>query len=441
MKKIYTLFMVLAIAFTANAQLVLNENFNSYTNGNLGTQNNWAQPSSGTDVQVASATPLTYTGYGSGSKYITVSSNNGTDPYKVFPNAATIPTNGSRYIYMSFVVRVTSAQDFNGGPDYSIALYNTTNSTVPCRFYIAEHNGASNAIEFGIAVGSSNPSYTTGNFAYNTTYLIVIRYDVVSGVNNDDVYMWVNPSLVTEPSTSTATGATGANQQNTGEVTYGTSLNALKISQSDASDSPDAAYDAFLISNSATSSVAWSLLTAASATLPVNLTSLNVSLDGLNNTKLVWNVASEQGIQSYIVEKSTDGKTFASIGSVAATNQKSYSFTDVQPASDYTYYRLKWEEADGSFKYSYIVSLKSKAGAGITLSPNPVKSNLMIQHPKVTGDAHIQLFNTNGQLIKEFRLSASAVISNVDMSGLANGMYHVVYKSGSAMFSKMVLKQ
>jgi hypothetical protein len=38
MKKIYTFFMVSAIALTANAQLVFNESFTGYTNGNLGTQ-------------------------------------------------------------------------------------------------------------------------------------------------------------------------------------------------------------------------------------------------------------------------------------------------------------------------------------------------------------------------------------------------------------------
>jgi hypothetical protein len=126
---------------------------------------------------------------------------------------------------------------------------------------------------------------------------------------------------------------------------------------------------------------------------------------------------------------------------VAAANQKTYNFTDAQPASDYIYYRLKIVEMDGTYKLSYIVSLKSKLSLNITLSPNPVRNVLMIQHPKVATDGHIQIVSADGRLIKDLRLPANAVISNVDMSGFASGLYHVVFKSGTDVFSKTVLKQ
>ena len=96
---------------------------------------------------------------------------------------------------------------------------------------------------------------------------------------------------------------------------------------------------------------------------------------------------------------------------------------------------------DGSYKLSYIISLKSKLSLSITTSPNPVKNALMIQHPKVTTDGHIQIVSANGQMLKDIRLAANAVISNVDMSGFASGLYHIVFKSGSDVFSKTVLKQ
>ncbi len=81
---------------------------------------------------------------------------------------------------MSFLVRATCASQFNGQPQFSISLANSTNGTFPAQFYIGEENGSSTAIEFGIAVGSSNPSYTNLDLAYGTTYLVVIRYDVVA---------------------------------------------------------------------------------------------------------------------------------------------------------------------------------------------------------------------------------------------------------------------
>jgi hypothetical protein len=129
------------------------------------------------------------------------------------------------------------------------------------------------------------------------------------------------------------------------------------------------------------------------------------------------------------------------IGTVKAANLKTYSFTDAQTASQNSYYRLKMVEIDGTAKYSYIISLKSKLSMNISLSPHPVKSMLMIQHPKSESTGHIQIVSATGQLVKVIRLSANAVISNVDMSGFTSGLYHVVFKNGSAVITKTVLKQ
>jgi hypothetical protein len=98
-------------------------------------------------------------------------------------------------------------------------------------------------------------------------------------------------------------------------------------------------------------------------------------------------------------------------------------------------------DMDGAFKYSYVVSIKSKLNMNISLSPNPVNNNLMVQHPKFTSEAHIQVVNVNGQLIKNVRVAANAVISYVDMSGFTSGIYHIVFKSGSDKFTKTVIKQ
>jgi hypothetical protein len=433
MKKIYSFVIVTIIALTANAQLVINENFTNYTNGDLGTQGGWV-PGTGTpDVQVNNANQLYYAGYPSGTKYVSVTNADGKDPIKNF--SATIPTNTNRFIFMSFVVRVSAATITSTNDPYSISLQNTANSFFLARFYIAK-NTTNTALQFGISVGSEAPAYTNDIYQLNTTYLIVIRYDVVSGNNNDNVYMWVNPSLASEP----ASGSANAFHTNSsGEGNYGNTLNALRITQSGTS-SPVADFDAFRVSHGPTSLDAWNNLSPAGASLPVVLTSFNAAAEGLN-TKLVWNTEEELNIASYVVEKSADGRTYNTIGSVKATNQKTYSFVDGQPGSDNSYYRLKMVDIDGSFKYSYIVSIKSRLNMNISLSPNPVKNLLMIQHPKVVSDGHIQIINANGQLLKDVRLSANAVISNVDMSGFTSGFYHVVFRNGADVFSKTVIKQ
>ena len=55
-----------------SSQLLINENFESYTNGNLNGQNGWTATGNSDRVQVANSSPLTYPGYASGSKYVNV---------------------------------------------------------------------------------------------------------------------------------------------------------------------------------------------------------------------------------------------------------------------------------------------------------------------------------------------------------------------------------
>jgi len=440
MKKLCSLILASAVAISTNAQLVFLENFSGFTNGNLGTQGSWVQAGSGTDVQIATTSPLIYTGYTSGTQFASVSPVNGTDPHKLF--TASINTSGDLTVYMSFVVRVAAAPASDGSPEYSVSLINTGDPDRPLRFYIATEPGNANEVRFGILTGNSTNvnniawTPTTASYATNTTFLIVIRYDNVSaGGNNDDAYLWVNPVLTTEP----ATGTANATLLDANEANYGNLLNAIELSQS-STNSPDADYDGFRIAYGTTSAIAWTNLDPVGAPLPVQLISFNAGEEELS-TKLVWNVAEESGITDYIIEKSTDGINFTAIGSVKATNLKTYSYTDAQAASANSYYRLKMMEIDGTYKYSYIISVKSKLLTEISLSPNPVKSMLMIQHPKAEAVAHIQILNATGQMVKDIRLSANTVISTVDLSGFTNGLYHVVFKNGSTVLIKTVLKQ
>ncbi|MBO9201242.1 MULTISPECIES: T9SS type A sorting domain-containing protein [Niastella] len=442
MKKIYSLIMVSVIAITTNAQLIFNEAF-PYPNPNLGTQGSWVQNGSGQDVQITSTNPLIYPNYLSGAEYATVGAVSGTDPHKLL-NQAISTQNADLTIYMSFVVRVTSMPAAsNGTPAYSIALENTADPDRPLRFYIASEPGNSNEVQFGLLTGNLTMASrivwtpTTASFTTGTTYLIVIRYDISSAPgNDDDAYLWVNPSLTSEPAIASA------NMQilDVVEANYGNLINAIELNQNSSTTSPVAAFDAIRIAYGPNSAIAWFNLDPAASSLPVVLTSFNATEDGLS-TKLIWNTTQESDIANYVIEKSTDGRTFNAIGTVKGTNQKAYSFVDAQSNADNSYYRLKMVDLDGSFKYSYIVSFRSKMNMNISLSPNPVKNNLMVQHPKVTTEGHIQIISFNGQVVKDLKLAANAVISNIDMSGFSNGLYHVEFRNGSDMFSKTVIKQ
>lgn len=250
MKKCLLFSVSLGLYCYSLAQLKLTENFASMTAGNLGTQNSWVQNGSGTDVQVTvlanNTGALVYPGYTSGQNYISVAKTNGIDPHKVFN--VSVPTAAASTFYTSFVVRVPNAANVatTANADYSVTLRNTSNTAYLSRFYIGKD--ASNNIEFGTSADAGTPGWSNGNYAVNITYLIVMRYDVLPGNNNDNVWIWVNPSLSSAPSTASAQ----ASQLNA-EVNYGTIVNALMIHQRGTTNSPVAQFDAFRVSNGATS--------------------------------------------------------------------------------------------------------------------------------------------------------------------------------------------
>ena len=437
MRKIYALLAVMVFAYTSKAQLVFNENFTGYTNGNISTggapapQGGWSTSGSGTDVQVASATPLTYSGYTSGTQYVTISGSSDRSVFKNF--SATVSNSGTRYIFTSFVVRVSSSVS----PASSSIRLLDAGSNILYSFYA--QNDGSNHVEFGLNVGgSSNSVFTTNNYAFNTTYFIVIRYDIVNGNNNDNVRLWVNPSTgSTEPANASPTISILSSNDEAG---YGNVARMQLRQVSGTTGTPVAAFDAFRVATGTTTALAWQNLSPQGAPLPVKLDNFDAAKDG-SGVKLVWNTSDELGVSNYQIERSQNGFDFTSIGTVTADKRKMYSFTDIQPAADNNFYRLKMVDLDGNFKLSHVVSIKSKASVNIILSPNPVKDKLLVQHPKATTACSIQVVNADGRVISETQIPVNAVQTAIDLSGQRSGLYHIVFKTATGLYSNTIIKQ
>lgn len=202
-------------ALASTAQLKLTEQFDNTiftASGNLGTTNSWVQNGTGTDVQVIYRTnntnALTYTGYSSGRTSVSLgrytSGGSGTDPYKNFNSG--VATNSNGVLFMTFVLKVSAAR--NTG-DYCIS-YRTSSGNSLGRFFIRSNGGGFNV---GLETDGTSTTYGSTVYSYNTTYLIAIRYDIINGNNNDDMSLWVNPSLTSEPTTGAQVSIT-----NTGDA-------------------------------------------------------------------------------------------------------------------------------------------------------------------------------------------------------------------------------
>ncbi len=95
-----------------------------------------------------------------------------------------------------------------------------------------------------------------------------------------------------------------------------------------------------------------------SSVLPVKLVSF-IAAKSNSQAALTWVTTGEINSDSYIIERSADGRSFKNIGQVLSNNreeQSTYNFTDTRPLDGINYYRLKMLDKDGAFTYSKVVT-------------------------------------------------------------------------------------
>jgi len=165
--------------------------------------------------------------------------------------------------------------------------------------------------------------------------------------------------------------------------------------------------------------------------IPVNLLSFEARANG-KNILLNFATATETNNKGFVIERSTNGTNFRSIGWVngqGTTNLETrYTFTDnyVQPDVTY-YYRLRQTDFDRNEKLSEIRNAKIKgSGVLVTVSPNPATDQVKLFIAGTNGSANVQLINAAGQVVKKWgNISSLNGVVTLDVSALASGMYSI----------------
>jgi len=163
------------------------EDFN-YTTSSLLTNNCWTAHSSGGTAPIAvSSNSISYPGYlSSGVGNEVTMAATGEDVNRTF----TAQTSGT--LFASFLVNVTSAS-LSG--DYFFHLGQTVIGTTIYRGRVFVKRDASNNLAFGVAQSTTTVNYTAFSYALNTTYLVVLKFEIVNGTSNDISAIYINPAL------------------------------------------------------------------------------------------------------------------------------------------------------------------------------------------------------------------------------------------------------
>jgi hypothetical protein len=170
-----------------------------------------------------------------------------------------------------------------------------------------------------------------------------------------------------------------------------------------------------------------------------------------NTTFLEWKTANEINTSHFAVERSTDGRNFQQIGTVAAvgnsgvTNKYSYIDYDVtRQSSSIVYYRLKVMDNDGSYTYSDIVTITLPlVTSRVSLFPNPASHEVNVTiTTAVDGKVKWQLIDNSGRIITRNSIAAKKGNNSIviNLNRLSTGTYFLIV-SGADIDQKVKLEK
>ncbi len=284
------------------------ENF-PYTAGTALTANGWtAHSAGGTNAILVTEPGMTYPSYPMASGLAATLTTSGEDINKTF---TPIATEGS--VYTSLLVNVSSAQTTG---DY---FYHLSSSPINSSFYrgrvFIQKDTASDNFRFGLAnAGGIATAVSTGyDYVYGITYLLVLKYDIIPGTNNDVVHLWINPVISATEPTPTLTSTDVITSEPAG-------IGSVILRQGTASNAPALRVDGIRVTND------WDLLWDGTPPPPPALAANPIILDPL--TSVVGNYSDEFG--SYTITSSNllgQINVVAPEGFVISTDQTNWSST------------------------------------------------------------------------------------------------------------------
>ena len=157
-----------------------------------------------------------------------------------------------------------------------------------------------------------------------------------------------------------------------------------------------------------------------------------------NKVELNWITASEVNNDFFMLERSVDGQNFTDLERIDGAGQSKelvyYTFTDYNPMSPISYYRLRQVDFDGTIAYSPVVRveieaflLKDEVKIYPNLIPKYQNSLINMNVPGISGREYkIQVITTTGKIINEYAGYAMEDIVTFNVSAQDNDSIYII---------------
>jgi dienelactone hydrolase len=191
----------------------------------------------------------------------------------------------------------------------------------------------------------------------------------------------------------------------------------------------------------------WLQFSTVQAPLPLKFVYFNSQCSNAG-TSLQWKTTQEQNTKSFSIQRSTDGRSWSEVGTLAAAGQsqqeRSYVFQDKNAVIN-SMYRIVQYDMNGQYTISSVIksSCSSKYGV-VTLYPNPTIDNSALnvnlgQSTKLT----LQIVDSKGALMhrSEIQLPAGNTTIPLNLSTYAKGVYNVNLQYNGEMKTIKLIKK
>ncbi|MGN6602988.1 MAG: YCF48-related protein [Ginsengibacter sp.] len=176
----------------------------------------------------------------------------------------------------------------------------------------------------------------------------------------------------------------------------------------------------------------------------VTLPSLQIQSSYNNGQVLLfWSTGTETNTGHFEIERSSDGISYETIGSMAAAGnsatEQHYAYNDNIAGQNQElkyYYRVKLIYLDSEYVYSNVISLIiPEKKARITIAPNPARNNIVIYFPEPLLSATVLVFDRYGRQVLSDKFS-NGVHDNcpLNVSSFETGIYTIKIISNIGIF-------
>lgn len=186
--------------------------------------------------------------------------------------------------------------------------------------------------------------------------------------------------------------------------------------------------------------------------LPVELLSFNANCQDNGSVLISWTTATEISNDYFTIQRSTDGKQWANIGTVTGAGNSNqvlnYEFTDNEPLQELSYYRLMQTDYNGAFEVFDMAAVQcTMFEKAPVISPVPASDFVTIDFEMqqvITDPVKVNIYTSGGQLVytRDF-YGSNGNNYQIDVTGLNNGIYfmHVIIADKYLFTKKFIVEK